>query len=410
MPKVAKLCYVVGYSLRKDVSGRPEMSDYAQRLTQFPTRLFQQVVMIGPEAGDDSSPDGRQMNTEPGNSSVCALPLPMPKSRALRWLKQLPALWRAVGGADLVCANIPEEASFLAAIACRLQRKPLLVQVIGDWREAVLVSGKPNVLGRLKARAAGWMASFTVHTAQLVFTQGRSLFEKYRVENPAAVKSAVVHTTLTRDIFFEQAERPFHEPLRLLSVSRLTPGKGLNLLIESIVALSHTGINVEWWVAGTGPERAALEELAIQRGVTGSICFFGFMEQDELLELYRKADIFVLPSFTEGIPNVMLEAMAQSLPVIVTAVGGIPSVLEDGVDALLIAPRSTEDIVNAVLRLTRDVSFTNRLRRAGFRTALKYQRDLFWQQHELLIESTFGRISRSDVQSNDVNGELLLER
>jgi glycosyltransferase involved in cell wall biosynthesis len=406
---MTRLSYVVGYPLRDFGNGQYTMSAYAIKLTDFPTSLFHEVTMLAPAELVPESRFEKRVIVGSNFPNLRVVQLPMSASRLTRCLRQFPIIWRSVGKADLVCVNIPEEASFLAACICRIRSKPLLVQVIGDWGPAVLVSGTPTLVRKIKAIFGSWMARFTVRSADLVFTQGKALYDKYHPENPPAVRSPIVHTTLATSMFFKQDDRPFNRPLRLLSVSRLTPGKGLDLLIQAVELLAQRGIDAEWWCVGTGPQAVELEQLAKTKDIQG-VRFFGFLEGEKLLQAYRDADMFVLPSYTEGIPNVMLEAMAQSLPVIMTAVGGIPTVLEDGVDGLLIAPRSVEAIVDAVCRLDEDRELTNRLRRAAYRKALTYRMDELSREHEALIRETFGDIASPNSSQSESECEVLLEK
>jgi glycosyltransferase involved in cell wall biosynthesis len=124
----------------------------------------------------------------------------------------------------------------------------------------------------------------------------------------------------------------------LLGVGRLVPGKGFHLAIEALTRLrpAHPGIRLD--LAGDGPERGRLEELARARGVADRVRFLGAVPHERVPECLRAADRLVLPSFAEGYPNVVAEAVAAGVPVVATSVGGIPEIVDAEVGDLATAP------------------------------------------------------------------------
>jgi len=113
----------------------------------------------------------------------------------------------------------------------------------------------------------------------------------------------------------------------------------------------------------------------------------------ELLELEREADVFVHPAWSEGLPNAVLEAMAQSLPVVASKVSGLPGLITDGVTGLLVAPGRPDEIAEAVWRLAENPDLVDRLRRAAFSRAQEYGSDVLAERSKRLIESTFAKIA-----------------
>jgi teichuronic acid biosynthesis glycosyltransferase TuaC len=109
----------------------------------------------------------------------------------------------------------------------------------------------------------------------------------------------------------------------VLSVGNLLPLKGHDLAIEAVAGLPDTRL----LVVGDGPERERLAALAVRTGLGDRVQLLGNRTQAELIELYNAADVLVLGSSREGMPNVVLEALACGLPVVATAVGGVPEVL-----------------------------------------------------------------------------------
>lgn len=125
-------------------------------------------------------------------------------------------------------------------------------------------------------------------------------------------------------------------------------------------------------IAGSGPERDALERLANDLGVAGSVRFTGRLDVAALPELYRSATLCVNPSRVDNTPNSLLEAMASGVPIVSTNVGGVPFLVEHERTALLVPPADPEAMAAAVLRLHDDAALAERLRAAGLECAARF--------------------------------------
>lgn len=149
---------------------------------------------------------------------------------------------------------------------------------------------------------------------------------------------------------------------RLGFVGGLQPYKGLDDL-----AAAFDAANADWQllVAGDGPDRDRLETTFGERAT-----FLGSVPYDQVPALYHELDTFVLPSHTEGLPRVVLEAQATATPVVATRVGGVPEVVEDGETGLLCDPRRPTDLARALTRITADSDERARIGRNG-RTAVE---------------------------------------
>lgn len=155
----------------------------------------------------------------------------------------------------------------------------------------------------------------------------------------------------------EFAARPFRpdpSPLQLLFVGRLAPVKGLYILLDAMDALVRQGHDILLRLAGDGPDRAALERQVQTRRLSRCVSFLGNVHQDKLREIYRETDVLVLPSFAEGLPVVLMEAMAMEIPCVATWVAGVPELISDGIDGLLTPPADVDALVRALVRLKSD--------------------------------------------------------
>ena len=140
----------------------------------------------------------------------------------------------------------------------------------------------------------------------------------------------------------------------LICVGRLSPEKGQAGLLRSFAQLRGRHEDVRLRLVGDGPERQALEALAAELGLTDRISFLGRMSEAEALAEIARSDILVLPSLMEGLPIVLMEAMALGVPVIASRVAGIPELVEDGTGGLLFAPSDWDELTSCIERLLTD--------------------------------------------------------
>jgi len=136
---------------------------------------------------------------------------------------------------------------------------------------------------------------------------------------------------------------------RLARVPRLSHEKGVDVLIEAFARVREHVPEAELVLVGDGAERQTLEKRATELGLADHIRFFGM--RDDVAQLLIDFDLFVLPSRTEGLPLTVLEAMAAGLPIVATAVGGVPQALRHGKTGVLVPPEEPEALAQAIVRL-----------------------------------------------------------
>ncbi|MCE3556436.1 glycosyltransferase [Pseudonocardia sp. RS11V-5] len=155
-------------------------------------------------------------------------------------------------------------------------------------------------------------------------------------------------------------------------MGRAVPKKGFDDCIIAARHLADTGLNFEWQIIADGPQLKYLKALAAEYAVASRVTFLGFQSVSRVIEAMRMSDVFVLPSKlatdgdSDGIPVVLMEAMANHLPVITTAVGGIPELVIDGETGLVVPQNSSTEISTAVRRLVDDDHLREQLIRAAF--------------------------------------------
>ena len=156
-----------------------------------------------------------------------------------------------------------------------------------------------------------------------------------------------------------------------MCVARVSYEKGLAFLIDAVAELRGRGHDFELHLAGDGPDRAFLEDLTRRKGLTDRVTFLGYRTEAEVRRELEEADIFVLPSFVEGVPVSAMEAMAAGVPVIATNVGGTSELIQDGVSGILVRPSDTGGLCDAVLRLKDDPVLLARIVENGRRKVVE---------------------------------------
>ena len=155
---------------------------------------------------------------------------------------------------------------------------------------------------------------------------------------------------------------PAKDRLKLLFVGRLTAIKGLRVLIDALERARAVNPAIDLTLIGDGEDRAWVEAEATRLGGVTSL---GFRSQSEVAAALADHDALVLPSFAEGVPVVLMEAMASGRPVIATRVGGVSELVEDNASGLLVAPGDAQALSHAILRLATDAGLRMRMGVAG---------------------------------------------
>ncbi len=168
------------------------------------------------------------------------------------------------------------------------------------------------------------------------------------------------------------------------AVGRMVDAKDYPTLLRAFSRVVDSGMKAELVFLGDGPARSQLENMARELGIAGVVRFPGF--QSNIDEWLRRFELVVFSSIREGIPVAMLEAMAAGVPMVATRVGGIPEVIRDGVNGLLVECGRPEDLANAIMRLAQDVNLRKALGREGRNTVVSlYSREAICGRYEKLF-------------------------
>ncbi len=252
----------------------------------------------------------------------------------------------------------------------------------------------PATAAWVASRLSGIPFSFAAHATDIYPPDG-ALTEKIsaasfvRTENQANVDHLRRHAATQTDgekihlVYSghptrraEAAEVPMEPPYRLLAVGRFVPKKGFDVLLRACSILERQGIEFRLTLAGAGPQARRLHSLASELNLGDRVEFPGFVLYDRVPELLSRADVFLMPSIIDpsgdrdGLPNVIVEALLQRVPVVATDVCGISEVIRDGLTGILIPPNDPDALAWAVMDLVRDRSRALRMAEAGRSLAL----------------------------------------
>ena len=211
--------------------------------------------------------------------------------------------------------------------------------------------------------------------ADRVVALSESLGQLARLTDPDLRYSVVangVDLTLFRPAL---AGRRPARPIRCLAVARLIARKGLADLINALALLERGSFELE--IVGAGPDERLLWELAERLGVSAEVRFTGALSRSEVARRYQAADMFTLPSSAESFGNVFAEALASGLPIVATAIGGIPDLVEHGTNGLLVRPGDATALASAIRYLGSDPQLRSEM---GLRNRAKAETSLEWSQ------------------------------
>lgn len=220
----------------------------------------------------------------------------------------------------------------------------------GGWRWSFTMHGPTEFEAVERFDLAGKVAAADAVACISDFTRSQLM----RLSAPSEWgKLEVVHMSVDTDRFVPPpAPRSPEGPLRVLDVGRLVPEKGAPVLLDAVALLAERGVRVEVRLVGSGDLGTELERIIDGYGIGDRVTLVGPVGQDEILAQYHWADVFCLPSFQEGLPVVLMEAMATELPVVTSAINGIPELVRDGSNGHLLPPGRADLLADGLARLS----------------------------------------------------------
>lgn len=280
---------------------------------------------------------------------------PLPQYRGpLGFAIQLPALvcalWPLLRRHRAVLLRLPALAATVSAFICRFQGTQYFAELVGDPSQ-VLAAIKPGMIGPLVGELLARATRLAIKQAAAVVYVASSLRAAYSPGEQAVIATLSDVSISTADLSTCGRTRPFHQPAQLLAIgSQAQRYKGHDTLISALHELIRRGREIELTLVGHGIARTELLNLADRLCVRDNIRFVdAITDRRALTRAFDYADLFVMPSRTEGMPRVLIEAMARALPCVGSRIGGIPELLDE--DALVEpdAPGKLADTIDRFL-------------------------------------------------------------
>lgn len=162
----------------------------------------------------------------------------------------------------------------------------------------------------------------------------------------------------------------------ILFVGTLKNVKGIKYLIKAINIVKEKGLKTKLLLIGDGEQKKELEKLSDKLNLKENVNFIGRVNNKEIYKYMVASDIFVLPSLSEGLPVVILEAMASGLPIIATKVGGVPEILKDKENGFLVDPKNSEQIAEKIIHLISNDNIRESISINNLKEAQKYSLDI----------------------------------
>ncbi len=241
---------------------------------------------------------------------------------------------------------------YLIAIAARLCNTKKVARIAG----IVPISSNFSFRRRFTKRIGQLFEILSLKLADHIICLSGSLKNELARRHTDPKKITVISQGVDLSIFSpaEGNKKPENK-IHLLFVGRVVNAKGINELIQAYKILKESFTGLRLTICGHGNER----DMFIRKtnNIAG-ITFIDFLTHKELVEQYHKSDVLVLPSYSEGLPNVVLEAMACGLPVVATRVGNIPVMLSEN-RGVLVKPRDVNDLVSGIKKISEDEEFRN---------------------------------------------------
>lgn len=280
-------------------------------------------------------------------------------------------LWHLLGldkvrDYDLIHAVSDGLPSIVATSIKKLRGKPYLITIQGG---SITPGYKKNLSGRIAKKLQQW--SFrSADAVHVISRKLREQTEQLGAHNPIVIPNGV-NASIFRPLN-KAALRKKHGFLQdekiIVGVARLIPRKGIDYLIRATAKVAQHLPNLRLLIIGDGIQRAELEKLILQVELAAKAQILGIVSHDQVPQYFSMADVFVIPSLYEPLGIVTIEAMACGVPVIGTEVDGIPDVIEDGKNGILVPPGDDEQLAEAIMKLLRDEDTRNRFAQEGLET------------------------------------------
>lgn len=363
-------------------------SGYTEAVFEPYLETFDQLVIIarlgvipGPDEAGDRAPisDPRiRFHPVPYYVGMGAL--------ARRFPAVIGAVNAALGTVDAVMLRMPGALGLISWPLLRLKRAPCAVELIGDPAGVFGAGGVGGAAAPVYRIAASALTRRLCRRADAISYVSQHVLQAAYPPSPDALKSHYSDVALAASDFRGPEDRsaaPGGGAIRLFAAGSLeTLYKGPDVLIESMRRLRSEGLDVLVRWAGDGRRRAEVEALAREAGLAEAFECLGALSRAVVLDEMRGCDLYVQPSRTEGLPRAIIEACAQSAPVVSTSVGGVPELLDA---EWCVPPGDADALAEAVRRMVRDPEARRAASMRNFAIARDFEHDRLSQRRQAFM-------------------------
>ncbi|QQE10222.1 glycosyltransferase family 4 protein [Planctomycetota bacterium] len=371
---------IIGGKIYQDPSGKLFAHVSFGKIVEAFSKRFEQVVLCSPKHNEQASDFDYLL---PDNVKFIAQPPWTTTFNSMKHRKGIAESYRkAITKADVVFVRgNPVAATKKLYKICAQQSKPICHWLVGNPMELLKSNKRSNslvtVLGKLYVW--GWERRLKAgrKLANGAFIcNGQEIAARY----PSDKTQVVVSTTLSENDFFVREDTCQNDVIKILTMCYIRPEKGIEYLLEAY-AKTEFQRPTKLILAGSrdryGAYQEKLDQLISEYDFENIVEWRGHIQYDQIPSILRECDVFVLPTLSEGTPRVLVEARANSLPIVATNVGGIPSSVTNGHDGILIDSKNSDQLSEALSTICHDQDLRRQYIQNGYQTALNLTVDKF---------------------------------
>lgn len=297
---------------------------------------------------------------------------------------------------DVIYTLSPSYTGFFSLIAAKLLRKPIVLRFVGDaaWEGAFRSRQTNKNLEDFLQSPEGDSAvkrllaiqKYVLNRVNRVIVPSyflKSILAKHYLVDSEKIK--VIYNAFDFGVYNQISSKNL-EALsnpKIITVGRLVRHKRIDKIIKTIGKIVKNYPNIKLLIIGDGPERENLEKLSTELEIEENVSFLGKIPHEDVMELIKRFDIFVLNSIYEGLPHVVIEAMACRTPVIATNIRGTNEVVTDGETGLLVSPNNTEELKEKIIPLLRDEGLRKKLVENAYKSVIE---KFTWEKNLSILE------------------------
>jgi glycosyltransferase involved in cell wall biosynthesis len=366
-----RLLILDGYTVELSSDGQILFSNTFHGFYEKMAEIYSSIVLVVPHRDLKA---GKKLNIiHRRNMSFYLLPY---FSDPIHFFKRLPfdvittikGLWLAMDSCDACLLRFPSPVLPLIYFIAIMKSKKVVLFVMGTWADTVKLL--PWTVASMAKRAL--VGVYEIFHKIMVRRHCTISTYPYLELNLPNVNFAFISPLQkeTMPVFTEIKE--FKSKINILFVGRLTEAKGIFDMLVALKTIRRDRNDILLHIVGDGYLLNKINAYALDNNLQNYIVIHGHLKWNKLEEVYREADIFVLPSYTEGVPKVVLEAMVYGVPVIATRVGALPILFQHGTDCLFVNVGDVQQLTESIRQLLAQPEHGRKLAASAYRKCLKY--------------------------------------